>query len=303
MVVVFGSINLDLVARVARIPAPGETLVGESFQTVPGGKGANQALAARRAGAEVAMFGAVGRDAFAAQALVGLADAGVDLVGVRAVDAPTGVAIVSVADDGENAITVIAGANALSRAGDVPDTYLRQGNTLVMQLEVPLPEVAWLASRARKHGARVVLNAAPASRLPVALLANVDVLIANENEGTALAASLLMPASPEAFAAAFAAQYGASAVVTLGARGALTIAAGRLLRFVPPSVDVVDTTGAGDALVGALAAALDRGQPLAAALREGVAAGALACTRHGAQPGLPDAVSVRAAAMRVRFSD
>ncbi len=302
MVVVFGSINVDLVARAARIPAPGGTLTGSSFRIAPGGKGANQALAARRAGAAVAMFGAVGRDAFAAQSLVNLTEAGIDLAGVRAVDVATGVAMVTVADDGENAIIVIPGANALASSDDVPDHLLSPDNTLLMQLEVPLAEITSLASRAHARGARVVLNAAPAGLLPSALLHNLDVLIVNETEASALAVSLSLPASPEVFATALMARYGTSGVVTLGARGAITNIDGRTRQFVPPDVDVVDTTGAGDALAGALAAAFDRGEPIGAALRDGVAAGALACTRHGAQTGLPDAASVKAAARRVRFA-
>ena len=137
MVVVFGSINLDLVARVARLPRPGETLAGASFATSPGGKGANQALAARRAGAAVAMFGAVGRDAFAAPALALLDEAGIDLAGVRATDAATGVALIHVDDAGQNAITVVPGANALARAADVPDSVLGPDTLLMLQFEAP----------------------------------------------------------------------------------------------------------------------------------------------------------------------
>ena len=137
MVVVFGSINLDLVARVARLPRPGETLAGSSFATSPGGKGANQALAARRAGAVVALFGAVGRDAFAAPALALLDEAGIDLAGVRATDAATGVALIHVDDAGQNAITVVPGANALARAADVPDAVLGPATMLMLQFETP----------------------------------------------------------------------------------------------------------------------------------------------------------------------
>ena len=165
MVVVFGSINLDLAARVASIPRPGETLLGTSFLTAPGGKGANQALAARRAGASVAMFGAVGRDAFAGHALANLATCGVDLSGVAPVDASTGVALITVDARGENAITVVAGANAHARASQVPEDCLSPNSTLLMQLEVPVGEVAALARRARARGMRVVLNGAPAAAL------------------------------------------------------------------------------------------------------------------------------------------
>lgn len=275
MVVVFGSINLDLVARAPRIPAPGQTLLGRSFATAPGGKGANQALAARLAGADVAMYGAVGRDAFADLALVNLAASGVDLTGVARVDGPTGIALVNVADDGENAITVVAGANARARASQVPDTRLGPSHTLLMQLETGFEEVATLARRARRAGGRVLLNAAPARALPDTLLATVDVLLVNEHE-----AAVVAPGVPaDALADDLARRFGTSVVRTLGARGAK---AGEH-RAVPPPVRVVDTTGAGDALAGALAAALDRGERLERALDAGVEAGALACTHEGAQ--------------------
>ena len=187
MVVVFGSVNLDLVARVARIPAPGETIAGRTLATLPGGKGANQALAARAAGAAVAMYGAVGADTFAAAALANLRAAGVELDGVATFAGATGVALINVADDGENAITVIPGANALARADAVPDGRLSRGVTLLMQLEVPVAQVASLAARARARGARVVLNAAPAVPLPDALLSAIDVLVVNESEAAAYA--------------------------------------------------------------------------------------------------------------------
>lgn len=285
MVVVFGSINLDLVARVPRIPAPGETIAGRTLATLPGGKGANQALAARHAGAEVAMVGAVGRDGFAAAALANLAAAGVDLTHVAAVAGPTGVALVNVDDRGENAITVVPGANAHVREGDVPDALLAPGSTLLMQLEVPAAEVAALAHRAHARGVTVVLNAAPALPLPVALLADLDVLIVNEHEAAACARAWQLPAAPAQFVAAATERLGLSVVLTMGARGALTQVGREPIRATSPAVDVVDTTGAGDAFAGALAAALDRGSGLAAALGDGVAAGARACTHAGAQRG------------------
>lgn len=285
MVVVFGSVNLDLVARVPRIPAPGETIAGRALASLPGGKGANQALAARRAGASVAMVGAVGRDGFAALALANLAASGVDLTRVATVDAPTGVALVNVDDRGENAITVVPGANAHVRADDVPDALLAPGGTLLMQLEVPVAEVVGLARRAHARGATVVLNAAPALTLPAALLADVDVLVVNEHEAAACARAWRLPESPAGFVAEATERFGVAVVLTLGARGALTRVGGEVVRAAPPAVDVVDTTGAGDAFVGALAAALDRGNGLPTALAEGVRAGAIACTHEGAQGG------------------
>ena len=285
MIVVFGSINLDLVARVPRIPAPGETIGGRSLATLPGGKGANQALAARHAGADVTLVGAVGRDGFAAAALANLAASGVDLARVAAVDAPTGVALINVDDRGENAITVVPGANALVRADHVPDDLLAPGGTLLMQLEVPLAEVVALARRAHARGATVVLNAAPALPLPAALISDLDVLVVNEHEAAACARAWQLPEAPSGFVAGATERFGLDVVLTMGARGALTQVGGDVVRAAPPAVEVVDTTGAGDAITGALAAALDRGSGLATALTEGVQAGALACTHAGAQPG------------------
>jgi ribokinase len=267
VVVVFGSINLDLVARVGSIPRPGETLLGTSFATAPGGKGANQALAARLAGAQVCLAGAVGRDAFADAALDNLARSGVDLTAVARLEEPTGVALINVDAGGENAITVVPGANAGARASQVTDDRLAPGNTLLMQLEVPIAEVSSLASRARKRGARVVLNGAPAAALPDALLAHVDFLVVNEHE----------------HAVCLGTRPGKGIVLTLGARGAQLDWQGQRYLASPPAIDVVDTTGAGDALCGAFAAALDRGSTPPDALGEGVRAGTLACTHAGAQ--------------------
>lgn len=294
MIVVFGSINVDLIARVARIPAPGETLSGSSFVTAPGGKGANQALAARRAGANVALYGAVGDDSFAASALANLDASGVRREGVATVAASTGIALINVADSGENAITVIPGANALACAAQVPDDVLTPATTLLLQLEVPHGEVERLAQRAHERGARVILNAAPAAALAHALLCSLDVLLVNEHEAAMLAAELRLAREPVAFADAMRTRFATTAVITLGARGALTTADGQCLSATPAAVTVVDTTGAGDALAGAFAAALDRGASLPRALAEGVAAGALACTRYGAQAALPDAAAIRA---------
>lgn len=285
MIIVFGSINLDLVARVPRMPQPGETLSGTTFAMYPGGKGANQALAARRAGARVAMHGAVGSDAFAAPALASLAAAGVELHGIARVDAPTGVALIHVDGSGENAITVVAGANGRAAAAQVPVAELSGAVTLLMQLEVPLAEVTALAAAAK--AARVVLNAAPAQPLPAALLELLDVLIVNEHEAAAIASALGLPVAAEAFAEAMRQRHGCATVVTLGAAGALAATGDGTYRVAAPPTEVVDTTGAGDAFCGALAAALDRGCRWSRALAEAIAAGSLACRSAGAQPALP----------------
>jgi len=287
MIVVFGSINLDLVVGVPYLPRAGETKTAHAFSTMPGGKGANQALAARRAGSSVALFGAIGRDAFADSALALLQHDGVALDGVRVADAATGIALIHVDAGGANTITVVPGANAHVASDQVPASLLGPAAILLMQLETPVAEVTALARRARAGGARVVLNAAPMRALDDSLLAAVDVLIVNETEAAALAASLESPQSPTGLAAHFANRFGGAAIVTLGAAGLVFASNDAQLSLPSPRVDIVDTVGAGDALVGALAAALDRSTPWPRALREGVAAGALACTRPGAQAALP----------------
>jgi ribokinase len=229
------------------------------------------------------MYGAVGADAFAAAALANLVAAGVDLGGVATVDASTGVALINVEDSGENAITVIPGANAQARADAIPDARLAPGVTLLMQLELPVAEVASLAARAHRRGASVVLNAAPAVALPDAMLSAIDVLVVNQSEAAAYASAWRLPAAPAAFISAVAERFGMATVITLGSRGAMASLAGVPVNVAPPGVPVVDTTGAGDAFVGALAAALDRGAGIDAALAAGVTAGALACTHAGAQ--------------------
>jgi ribokinase len=283
MIVVFGSINLDLTARVPHLPRAGETQLGFEFVTSAGGKGANQALAARRAGSRVALYGAVGRDTFANPALALLRQDGVDIDGVKTLDAPTGVALIHVDGNGQNTITVVPGANGLVDAASVPSSVLGPTNVVLMQLETPQAEVLALAKRTRASGGRVILNAAPAQALAIELLSQVDVLIVNETEAATLGAS----SSPAEFATAFAARFRSAVVVTLGANGLLLASGDARIDLPAPKVSVVDTVGAGDALVGALAAALDRGTAWPRALREGLAAGSLACTHSGAQAALP----------------
>lgn len=292
MIVVFGSINADLVARTARLPRAGETQAGEAFAMLPGGKGANQALAARRAGAEVALVGAVGTDAFAPIALSGLREAGIALDSIVQSPLCTGVALIHVDAAGENCITVVAGANAEADPAAIPSELLNAGITLLLQLELPIDKVTQAALRARGRGARVVLNAAPAQAVPEALLAALDVLIVNEGEAAALADDLGVARTAEGFATAIHRRFGCAAIVTRGAHGAIAVTDGNLWRVPAPRVPVVDTIGAGDAFAGALSAALDRGAAWPRALADGVAAGALACTASGAQAALPEANAI-----------
>ncbi len=295
MIVVFGSVNIDLVTDVPKIPGPGETVLGQSYARVPGGKGANQALAARRAGAKAALVGAAGLDAFADAALSLLMSEGVDLTGIFRADLPTGAAFISVDPAGQNAITVAAGANGRARATQLQQSPLGAGDTLLLQREIPDAEGEAAALLAKARGARVILNLAPSGRVADAFLAAVDVLVTNEHEAADLARALDLPGDHGSLAAALAARYSAALVVTLGAGGAVAWVAGAEHRVAAPAVIVVDTTAAGDSFVGAFAAALDAGLPVADALRRGTVAGSLACARPGAQPSIPTAAAIDAA--------
>lgn len=292
MILVFGSINVDLAARVDALPRRGETIHAHGLAVSPGGKGANQALAARRAGADVALAGAVGGDAFARDALALLEAGGVDLAHVRRHDATTGVALIHVDAAGDNAITVVPGANAFATAEDVPEALLARATTLMLQLEVPAAQSLALARRARAAGARTMLNAAPATPLDAGWLGNLGVLVVNAIEARTLAPAFGVPEPPEAFAASLARRHALDVVVTLGGDGALAAARGALYRVPAQAVQVVDTVGAGDAFAGALAAALDGGAGWPHALACAAVAGALACTRSGAQAALPDRAAI-----------
>jgi len=289
MLLVFGSINIDLVFRVAALPGPGETVLGPSYATMPGGKGANQAVAAARAGAAVRMVGRVGRDGFAELALTALRDAGVDTGGIVASDAPTGCASIAVDDKGENQIIVASGANAHVTADQVDDALLGPGTTLVLQMELAERETAALIARARRRGARIVLNLAPALPLAQEVLRAVDVLVVNAGEGAGLASRLgVASADHKALAVPLSRALGTTVVMTLGKDGAIAAARGGAWRVGALPVSPVDTTGAGDAFVGVLAAALDGGSPLDAALHRASVAAGLACLELGAQSSLPD---------------
>ncbi|MCS6932713.1 MAG: ribokinase [Acetobacteraceae bacterium] len=283
-VLVFGSANADLVFRVPRLPAPGETVLGPGWRALPGGKGANQAVAAAKDGARVAFAGAVGRDAMAAVATAALREAGVDLSLLAEVAEPTGCAAICVDPAGRNQIAVASGANLAVRAAQVPDSALR-GATVLLQMEVPRAETEALAARARRLGARVLLNLAPAAEISPDALAALDLLILNEGEAAWLAARV----GTAGDAASLSAALGCGVAVTLGERGAE--AAGPFGRAFAPAfrVAAVDTTGAGDCWCGVLAGALDRGLPIAEAMRRAAAAAAISVTREGAAPSYPRA--------------
>lgn len=285
-VLVAGSANLDFVVRASHVPAPGETVLGRDFATFPGGKGANQAVACAHAGAiDTRMLLALGDDAPAAVLEASLREAGVQPIIIRVPDVATGTAFICLSDDAENAITVAPGANARLMPQHLP--ALRGTSHLLLQLETPLATVAAHARIARAAGVRVVLNAAPATDLPPALLADLDVLVVNEGE-------LALLAGPGTIASQVARVPVPCVVVTLGARGCLARFGAEILVQASFPVDAVDTTGAGDTFCGALTARLAQGAALADALRFACAASALACTRLGAQSSIPARADVDA---------
>lgn len=287
-VLVFGSINADFFVNVPALPRPGETALAPTYRTAAGGKGANQAVAAARAGAKVAMVGRIGADGFGQSLKDGLASEGIDVGGIASSSQPTGAAFIAIDPKGENLILGAGGANLDARAADVPEARLGPATTVVLQMEVAPTETARLAARARKSGARVLLNLAPALPPPHGLIADTGVLVVNEHEVVALAGYLSLAESrPAAIAQAIVRRYAGTVIVTLGAQGALAVAMDSSLRIDALPVSVVDTVGAGDAFVGVLAASLDEGRNLPAALRRASVAGALACTTAGAQAGLP----------------
>lgn len=284
-VLVFGSANADLVFAVPLLPAPGVTVLGDGVRSFPGGKGANQAVAAAKDGATTLFAGCIGRDGFAEVATAALRDAGVDLTRLAAAEAPTGCAAICVDPEGRNQIAVAPGANLLARAAQVEDAALTPSTVVLLQMEVPPEEVAALIHRAKARGARVVLNLAPPGELPLDALRALHLLVVNEHEAAALAARLGCAAT----AAGLRGALGVDVAVTLGEAGVrAATATGEIVVPVFP-VTPVDTTGAGDCWCGVLCAALDRGLPLHAAMRRASAAAAIACTRPGAASSSPRA--------------
>lgn len=285
-VLVAGSANVDFVVRAPHIPAPGETVLGGDLAVVPGGKGANQAVAAARAGgADTAMLLALGEDASAGVLEESLRAAGVDLHLVRSAR-PTGAALITVSDGAENAITVAQGANGELAPEHLPS--LDGVSWLLLQLETPLATVTAYARAAREAGARVMLNAAPAQALPADLLALLDVLVVNEEELAAIAGS------GGSIAERLGRTGAAVTVVTLGERGCCAAGGDELIAQAAFAVAATDTTAAGDTFCGTLGAALAGGADLTAALRRAAAAAALSATRAGAQTSIPTEAEVTA---------
>ncbi|MFD8719553.1 ribokinase [Streptomyces sp. NPDC059629] len=283
-IAVLGSTNMDLVAYAERAPQLGETVTGRDFRTVPGGKGANQAIAAARAGATVSMIGAVGHDAYGVRLRETLEHSGVDTDSLRTIECHSGTAHIVVDNEGGNAIVVVPGANGtVDHLSPGDEGVIASADTLLLQLEIPLAAVVAGAQAARRHGVHTILTPSPARPLPAELLDNIDLLVANEREAAALtdrfdprdAAAALLDLVPQV-------------VVTLGAAGSLYLARGAQPLVIPaPRVTAVDSTGAGDTFVGALAVALAEEKPVREALSWAAAAAALAVQREGASTSMP----------------
>lgn len=290
-IVVVGSVNTDMIIRLERIPRPGETVIGGEFSSAAGGKGANQAVAAARAGAHVSLVARVGDDVFGRKALEGFLADGIDISQVREDrEAPSGVALIFVDAEGENSIAVASGANARLTPDDVRAARetIAAADVLVTQLETPLDTVRAAVDLAVEHGVRVVLNPAPAQPLGRDLLRHVSVLTPNETEAELLTGIEISDDTAARSAAEQLHTVGVAAVlVTLGPRGAFVFDADQRELIPGFEVTAVDTTAAGDVFNGALAVALAEGTPLAEAVRFANAAAALAVTTVGAQPSAP----------------
>jgi len=287
-ILVVGSLNTDLVVRTPRFPQPGETISGEDLQVIPGGKGANQAVASSRLGANVSMLGRVGKDNFGDFLLDNLKSNNVDSQLVQRDDASTGTAIIIVDANGQNSIVLSPGANGKVSSSDVEHASFSDFSLLLLQLEIPTPTVLSATKLAKQNGVRVILNPAPAKELPDELIALVDFIIPNETELSLLTGMEVKDSSSAEKAAKKLIGLGAqNAIVTLGSKGALIVNKDTSTHVEPYQVDVVDTTAAGDAFIGGLASALDSASSLADAVRYGCACGAIATTKFGAQPSLP----------------
>lgn len=298
MITVFGSINMDLVATAKRLPKPGETVTGETFSTAAGGKGANQALAARRAGATVKMAGAAGDDTFAAPALTLLRDAGTDLSLVKTAPGPTGTAVILIGEGGENMISVIPAANGEVSASDATRTIseMAAGDILMLQFEIPAAAIEAALTAAKAKRITTIINTAPLTADAPRLSALADIVIANETEFELLIGKNgLSSDGRETELKALHETTGQTLIVTLGADGVIAIRNGKVYRASGLKIEPLDTVGAGDTFCGYLAASLDQGIDFERALKRAAVAGSLACTRAGAQPSIPLAAEVDAA--------
>ena len=296
-ILVIGSLNADLVVRAPHFPQPGETISGDDLHIIPGGKGANQAVAAARQGANVAMLGRVGNDSFGPFLLDSLKSNSVDITHVHADDSATGTAIIVVDANGQNSIVLSAGANGKVSPADVDNATSLRPSLILLQLEIPIPTVLHAAQYARKNNIRVILNPAPAKSLPDELISLIDFIIPNETELSLLTGLEVKDIPSAENAAKVLLDRGAkNVIVTLGEKGALLVSGNQTTQVNAYKVDVVDTTAAGDAFIGGFASNLlesdDMRQQASSlqiieAVKYANACGALAATKFGAQPSLP----------------
>lgn len=303
-VLVVGSINMDLVIRAPRFPQPGETVIGEEFGTFPGGKGANQAVAARRLGAEVRMIGKVGNDSFGLKLREGLALEGVDVSGVSiSKDRSTGVALIVVDQSGQNSIVVSSGANMSLSPHDLEEHEegFAWARVVLFQLESPLETVLEGIKLAREKGAYVILNPAPARSLPQEIWKEVDLLVPNKTEAAILANDSLQSLDPERTAREFINKGVKEVIVSLGEKGCLYVSSHKVISHPAFNVQAVDSTAAGDAFVGALSVGTALGWEIEKSIVFASASGALAVTKKGAQSSLPSRKEVEEF-LRVRGS-
>jgi ribokinase len=295
-VVVIGGLNMDLIVKVPRLPKPGETVAGDSLLRAPGGKGANQAVAAARLGAAVAMVGRVGHDSFGRELKRSLRDEGVSTrwVSLGSSEHSTGAALIEVDEHGENSIAVAIGANADLRPDDIPRRAIEGADVVSAALEVPMGSIEEAFRLARLAGVRTVLNVAPAQPVPAALLQMTDVVICNEHELGVMVGQAVTPGEEGVAATALRGTADQLVVVTLGERGALALVGDRTLEQSAFRVQSIDSTGAGDAFVAGFLSGRWWSDGVEGALRLGCAAGALATTQTGAQPAMPTLDAVRA---------
>lgn len=312
-ILVIGSLNADLVVKSPRFPQPGETISGDDLQIIPGGKGANQAVAAARQGVKTTMIGRVGNDSFGPFLVDNLKSNNVDTSHVVKTDSATGTAIIVVDANGQNSIVLSPGANGMVTPADVNSASFADPSTgsgqrfglLLLQLEIPTLTILHAAKRAREQGLTVILNPAPAKPLPAELLSNVDILIPNESELALLTGMPVTDGSSAELAAKEILKQGVKTViVTLGSKGALLVTATQVKHVDTYKVNVVDTTAAGDAFIGGFASKIieyrrrsltptdaqesgSYAKEIETAVRYGCACGALATTKFGAQPSLP----------------
>ena len=293
MIIVFGSTNLDQVGTVSRLPRPGETVAGGTFSMAAGGKGANQALAARRAGALVRHISAVGADAFADLALELLKADGVDLSALKVVDGPTGIAMIFVDAAGENCIAVLPGANGMVTAEDAEAALAGvSGGVMLLQQEIPQAATERALELGAAQGITTILNIAPFLDTTRTIAPKASILIANETEFELLTGRGI--AELDAAMLEWSAAHGQTVIVTLGGDGAKAATGGQLIAVPALKVTPIDTVGAGDTFCGYLAAGLDAGLELEAAMRRAAVAASLACLKAGAQPAIPTAAEVAA---------